>query len=389
MDADFKRRAISGYFIGVMSGTSMDAVDACIMDFSARQPQVIAHYSASLDDLRDELRALALGTPTLSHGDVIDHLGQLDIRMARRISECVNTLVQQSGLAKHEIVAVGCHGQTIRHRPTQTYPFTLQIADPNTIAELTGIAVIADFRRRDLAAGGQGAPLVPLAHQALFAFESSARPVIFVNLGGICNVSIITPDAPLLGFDTGPANTLMDAWISAHLNLPFDANGDWAKTGVIDTALLGRLMQAPYFHAQPPKSTGIEAFNLAWLHAVAADDLARLAPEHVQATLAALTAHTLALAIAPWLDPNQATKIILAGGGARNAHLVDAIAQAVRAISPDSTPITSDHLAIDPQCVECAAFAWLARQFLLGLAGNAPSVTGARGERILGGFYPA
>jgi anhydro-N-acetylmuramic acid kinase len=230
---------------------------------------------------------------------------------------------------------------------------------------------------------------VPLAHQALFACESTLEPLIFVNLGGICNVTIITPDAPLLGFDTGPANTLMDAWINAHLNLPFDANGAWAKTGAIDTALLSRLMRAPYFHAQPPKSTGIEEFNLAWLRAMAAEDLARLAPEHVQATLAALTARTLALAIAPWLSPSQPARIILAGGGARNGHLVDAITQAVRVISPNSTPAASDHLTIDPQCVECAAFAWLARQFLLGLAGNAPSVTGARGARILGGFYPA
>jgi anhydro-N-acetylmuramic acid kinase len=389
MDADFKRRAMSGYFIGVMSGTSMDAVDACIVDFSARQPQVIAHYSAPLDDLRDELRAAALGAPVLTHGDAIDNLGQLDIRMAQRISECVNTLVQQSGLAKHEIIAVGCHGQTIRHRPVQTPPFTLQIGDPNTIAELTGLNVIADFRRRDMAAGGQGAPLVPLAHQALFACESISAPLIFVNLGGICNVTIITPDAPLLGFDTGPANALMDAWIGAHLNLPFDANGAWANKGVIDTTLLSRLMQAPYFHAQPPKSTGIEQFNLAWLRAVAAEDLARLAPEDVQATLAALTARTLASAIAPWLGSNLPTRIILAGGGARNGHLVEAITQAVRAISPASTLERSDAHAIDPQCVECAAFAWLARQFLLGLAGNAPSVTAARGERVLGGFYPA
>jgi anhydro-N-acetylmuramic acid kinase len=389
MDADTKRRAETGYFIGVMSGTSMDAVDACIVDFSTRPPQVVAHHSAPLDDLRDELRALALGAPVLTHGDAIDYLGQLDIRMARRISECVNTLVQQSGLSKHEMIAVGCHGQTIRHRPSQAHPFTLQIGDPNTIAELTGIAVIADFRRRDMAAGGQGAPLVPLAHQALFADECPAAPLIAVNLGGICNVTIITPDAPLLGFDTGPANTLMDAWIGAQLHQPFDANGAWAKTGVTDTALLNRLMAAPYFHAQPPKSTGIEAFNLTWLHTLAADDLARLAPEHVQATLVALTARTLASAIAPWLSPSQPTRIILAGGGARNGHLVDAITQAVRAISPHSTPETSDHLAIDPQCVECAAFAWLARQFLRGLAGNAPSVTGARGARILGGFYPA
>lgn len=389
MDADIKRRAESGYFIGVMSGTSMDAVDACIVDFSAHQPQVIAHYSAPLDDLRDELRALASGAPVLMQGDAIDYLGQLDIRMAQRMSECINTLVQQSGLAKHEIVAVGCHGQTIRHRPSQAHPFTLQIGDPNTIAELTGIAVIADFRRRDIAAGGQGAPLVPLAHQALFAHEPTSAPLIAVNLGGICNVTIMTPDAPLLGFDTGPANALMDAWIYAHLNLPFDANGAWAKSGVTDITLLNRLMDAPYFHAQPPKSTGTETFNLAWLTTMAADDLARLAPEQVQSTLATLTARTLASAIAPWLSPSQGAKIILAGGGARNGHLVNCISEAVQAIAPEATIQPSDALAIDPQCVECAAFAWLARQFLLGLAGNAPSVTGARGARILGGFYPA
>ena len=389
MNADLKQQAIEGYFIGVMAGTSMDAVDACLVDFSADQPRIIAHHSAPLDDLRDDLRALALCLPAASQTDALDALGQLDIRMAQRISECVNRLVLQSGLAKNQIIAVGCHGQTVRHRPALSAPFTLQIGDPNTIAELTGLNVIADFRRRDIAAGGQGAPLVPLAHQAFFPHEPSSAPLIAVNLGGICNVSIITADAPLIGFDTGPANTLLDAWINLHQQVPFDADGRWARTGTPDALLLQKLLDEPFFNALPPKSTGIEQFNLAWLRSMAGDELARLAPEDVQATLATLTARSLAAAIAPWLKSNAAAKIILAGGGVRNRHLVEAITLAVRAISPACTPELSDAHAIDPQCVECAAFAWLARQFLLGLPGNAPSVTGASGARILGGFYPA
>ncbi|MHB1230782.1 MAG: anhydro-N-acetylmuramic acid kinase [Halothiobacillus sp.] len=390
MGADLKNRALSGCFIGVMSGTSMDAVDACIVDFSASRPRVIAHHDLPLDDLRDELRALALGERHLAKGDAIDRLGWLDIRMAERISLCVNALLKQSGRTAQDIVAIGCHGQTIRHRPTQEYPFTLQIGDPNTIGELTGIPVITDFRRRDLAAGGQGAPLVPLAHQALFsAADPTQTSLIAVNLGGICNITVMEPDTPLIGFDTGPANTLLDAWVSRHLQRPFDENGDWAQTGTPSTVLLNQLLAEPFFRLPPPKSTGIEQFNLDWLTHRAGALLAQLPPSHVQATLTALTAHTLTEALHPWLNRANPPNIVLAGGGARNAYLIDLIHQAVQKINPSVVLQLSDELAIDPQCVECAAFAWLARQFLLGLAGNAPSVTGARGARVLGGFYPA
>lgn len=393
MNTDCRRDSTpSRPLIGVMTGTSMDAVDACIVDFSSHRPRVVGHHTRALDDLRPDLLRLAQGAANTSTEpyDAIDLLGQMDIKLARRIGECVRELLTKQGLTAQDIAAIGCHGQTIRHRPNLATPFTLQIGDPNTIAEETGIPVVADFRRRDMAAGGQGAPLVPPAHRVLFAADTPDEVLIAVNLGGICNITVSSPDGHLIGFDTGPANTLMDAWIRRHKQHPFDEEGRWAASGELRATLLARLLDEPYFHRPYPKSTGPEFFNLDWLSKRAGDILGPLPPEDVQATLLSLTAQTLATAIQPWvMAKSTRPRVILAGGGARNPILVDRIRLAIRHMAPNTPIELSDQSGIDPQCVECVAFAWLARQFLLGEAGNAPSVTGARGARILGGYYPA
>lgn len=386
---DLAARAEKGVFIGVMSGTSMDGVDACAVDFSGNRPRVIAHKTVDLDDLDTDMRLLATGAP-LDPLDTLDALGQMDARMAERVSACVNALLHEHDLHAHDIVAIGSHGQTLRHRPALDPAFTLQIGDPNRIAERTGIAVVADFRRRDMAAGGQGAPLVPPAHRALFGEQEGQEiTLVTVNLGGIGNIAVMAPDAPLLGFDTGPANTLMDAWIKHHRGLSFDVNGQWAASGKPNESLLQQLLSEPFFRQVAPKSTGIEHFNLNWLRAQAGSWLETLPPEDIQATLAALTAHTIAESLRPWLSTSPGVLVVLAGGGAKNRMLTALIQDSIHTIRAGTRVKTSDVFGIDPQCVECAAFAWLARQFLLGEAGNAPSVTGAKGSRILGGFFPA
>jgi anhydro-N-acetylmuramic acid kinase len=387
--SDLTARAEKGVFIGVMSGTSMDGIDACAVDFSGNHARVIAHQTLDLGELAKDMRLLALGNIP-KHIDAIDFLGQLDAHMAERVSTCVKALLSEHRIQASDIVAIGSHGQTVRHRPASTPSFTLQIGDPNVIAERTGIAVVADFRRRDMAAGGQGAPLVPPAHRALFgAKEGEDSTLITINLGGIGNIAVMTPDAPLLGFDTGPANTLMDAWIKLHRGLSFDDNGLWAASGKSSEALLRHLLNEPFFRQAAPKSTGIELFNLDWLRAQAVPWLESLPPEDIQATLASLTAQTIAESLRPWLTTSSEPLVVLAGGGARNKYLTDLIRDSIHNIRAGTRVETSDLFGIDPQCVECAAFAWLARQFLLGEGGNAPSVTGAEGLRILGGFFPA
>ena len=299
--SDLAARAEKGVFIGVMSGTSMDGIDACAVDFSGKHARVIAHQTLDLGDLAKDMRALALGKIP-EHIDAIDLLGQLDTQMAERVSECVLALLSEHRIKASDIVAIGSHGQTVRHRPASTPSFTLQIGDPNVIAERTGIAVIADFRRRDMAAGGQGAPLVPPAHRVLFgAKEGKDNALITVNLGGIGNIAVMAPDTPLFGFDTGPANTLMDAWIKQQRGLDYDENGQWAASGKPNEDLLQHLLKEPFFQQAPPKSTGIELFNLDWLRSQAGHWLDILPAEDIQATLASLSAQTIAESLRPWL----------------------------------------------------------------------------------------
>lgn len=386
---DLAARAGTGIFIGVMSGTSMDGIDACAVDFSGEHPRVIGHQTLELGELAADMRALSLGKIP-AHVDAIDFLGQMDARMAERISACVLALLSAHRIKAADVVAVGSHGQTIRHRPTANPSFTLQIGDPNLIAERTGIAVVADFRRRDMAAGGQGAPLVPPAHRALFgAMEGERSVLITVNLGGIGNIAVMAPDTPLFGFDTGPANALMDAWIKRQHGFDYDENGQWAASGKLNEELLQHLLKEPFFQQAAPKSTGIELFNLDWLYARAGHWLNTLPPEDIQSTLASLSAQTIAESLRPWLMDAGDPLVVLAGGGARNSFLIRLIRESVQNIRAETRVESSDYFGIDPHCVECAAFAWLARQFLLGEESNAPSVTGAKSVRTLGGFFPA
>jgi len=384
----------SELYIGAMTGTSIDGLDLCLVDFTASPPRLVGHQQQPLGAaLTAQLRALASASlpATLPVGarDAIDVLGVADRALAEATAEGVQALLRQTGHAPSAIRAIGSHGQTVRHRPGWgPDAFTLQIGDPSRIAEATGIPVACDFRRRDMAAGGQGAPLVPAAHAALFPPATDATTTLVVNLGGIANVSVLAHDKEPLGFDTGPANTLMDAWHARHHGAAFDAGGRWAASGTIQPELLSRLLDDPYFAQAAPKSTGPEHFNLDWLAAAAGPLLDRTATADVQATLLALTVTSIARAVEPWLEEAEGeAEVIVCGGGAHNGQLME---QLHRSLAGRVTAVaTSTSRGFPPETVEGAAFAWLARQLAQGQPGNAPSVTGAAGPRLLGGWYPA
>jgi len=369
---------MSEHYIGLMSGTSADGVDAVCVQFGDEPSVVIrSHcYQRYPEPLR--MRLLALMTPG---SDEIDRMGALEVELAEIFAAISTEARKAAGLAVSAIRAIGSHGQTLRHRPSGPYAFTLQVGDPARIAERTGIPTIADFRRRDMAAGGQGAPLVPAFHQWLFQHETQTRAII--NIGGIANVTLIpgkTTGGPVLGFDTGPGNALLDAWIRDQTGAAQDTDGRYAAQGLVHQGLLTILRQDPYFAVPPPKSTGREHFTLSWLK----DRLKQLpqpvSAVDVQATLTHLTAITLTDAIAPF-SPDE---VFLCGGGTANPVLTGTLAQVSR--KPIKT--TSD-LGLNPQLVEPVAFAWLARQTVLGRPGNTPSATGARHSVILGALYPA
>ncbi len=364
-------------FIGLISGTSLDGIDAVLVESSETIPKLLkASHTPYEASLQKDLRRLC------QPGDnEIDLLGELDRQVAAAFAESVNRLLSDSGLASGEITAIGSHGQTIRHRPMAKHPFTLQIGDPNTLAEMTGITTVSDFRRRDMAAGGEGAPLVPAFHQA--ALQIADRDRIALNLGGIANITCLpkTGSGEVIGFDTGPANTLMDGWINKHKGSPFDRNGDWAREGQIIQSLLDDLLRDSYFTQAYPKSTGTEYFNLPWLEARLGDG--HYTPVDVQRTLAELTAVSVTQAIEE--TGFSSAEILVCGGGAHNSHLIHRLQQRL----PRASVYSSAEAGLEPDWVEAIAFAWLAQRTLAGLPGNLPSVTGARREVILGGIYPA
>jgi anhydro-N-acetylmuramic acid kinase len=362
-----------GLYLGLMSGTSMDAIDATLVDFDGSPLKIVAASATAFDaDLKRRISAV-LDTPT---GVALDELGQIDVELAQGFAQAALALLSNAGISPGRVAAIGSHGQTLRHRPDLTPPFTWQIGDPNTLTEMTGITVVADFRRRDVAAGGQGAPLLPVFHDNVFRSDTEDR--VIVNLGGIANVTILRRDTTVTGFDTGPANRLLDAWISLHRHKEFDADGAWAATGSCDDTLLQSLLDEPYLAMNPPKSTGRELFNLPWLNNKLG--LFSRRPEDVQATLQQFTAVTVAAAVGKHA-PGAA--LYVCGGGAHNAGLLGAIAQQV---APNRVATTAA-LGLDPDYVEAVAFAWFARRTLDGLTSSAGSVTGAAGARILGGVY--
>ena len=336
--------------------------------------RVRAHAHQSFPgNLRADLLAL-----TQSCQDEIHRAQCAAIELADVYARVVTELLREGALLPTTVRAIGAHGQTVRHRPERGY--SVQINAPALLAERTGIAVVADFRSRDIASGGQGAPLVPAFHQAAFWRPGEALAVL--NLGGIANLTLIDPAGGTIGFDCGPANTLIDGWIRKHRGSEFDAGGSWAAGGRVAPALLHDLLAEPYFAALPPKSTGQELFNLAWLHRALAAH-ATLGPQDVQATLAELTAATVAQDLQRHLP--EARTVLVCGGGSENADLV----QRLRRLMPGVDVVSSSVRGIPPQQVEAAAFAWLAARTLAGLPGNVPAVTGAAGPRVLGAVYPA
>jgi len=364
------------YFIGLMSGTSLDSIDAALVDLSQGFKLLASHSTPITDALRE--RILKLTQP----GDnEIELMGRLDTELARSFATAVLELLHKCNLSVDQIQAIGSHGQTLRHRPEAG--FTLQIGDPSLITELTGITTVADFRRRDIAAGGQGAPLVPAFHHALFSQAGTNR--IIINIGGMANLTLLPGniDKPVTGFDTGPGNVLMDSWIAQHLNLPYDADGNWARQGRVLPDLLQQLLREPFFQQPAPKSTGRELFNMEWLSRHLAAQPHTTEPCDVQATLTELTAVTIADAVAN--QPLSNPDLFLCGGGSHNALLKERL----QALLPDHAIDTTEALGLDPDWVEAAAFAWLASRALEKRSGNLPAVTGASGERILGGIYLA
>lgn len=371
-------------YIGLLSGTSMDGMDACLADFTSPVPTILGTlHKPYPDPLLSELRALL--HPAAEAG--VHRMARLDAWLGDLFGETVSELLQGSPRPSSPIIAIGSHGQTLRHSPQGDWPYTVQIGDPHRIAERTGLTVIADFRRRDLAAGGQGAPLVPPAHAAFFGHTDETR--VIANIGGISNITVL-PRSPqgddhsaVWGFDTGPGNTLMDAWIIRHRGLAYDRDGAWALEGKVHHALLEMLLADPYFQRPHPKSTGPELFNLDWLKAVAPAEASTLPVEDTQATLLELTARSLlqaTKAAAP-----DADRLLVCGGGAFNKALMNRLQELAGSMPVESTAAHG----VDPAWVEALAFAWLARQTMNGLAGNLPAVTGARGARILGAIYPA
>jgi anhydro-N-acetylmuramic acid kinase len=363
-------------FAGVMSGTSLDGIDAVVAEFApsrgvACTTQGAAHL-AYPTMLRDEL--LALQTPGANE---LARAGSAANMLAELYADAIARALAAAKLAPENVIAAGVHGQTLRHRPERG--FTLQLNNPARVAERAGVAVVADFRSRDVAAGGQGAPLVPAFHAALFG--KSGRHRVIVNIGGIANITDLPPGGPVRGFDTGPGNVLSDLWCARNRGDPFDLGGGWAATGKVNAALLASLLAEPFFAALPPKSTHRDTFNLAWLEERLTAANWHGEADDVQSTLVALTARTIADAIRT--HAKDAAEVLACGGGARNATLM----KTLRAeLAPRRVATTADE-GVPVEHVEALAFAWLAREAMAGRPGNLPAVTGARGPRVLGAIY--
>ncbi len=392
---------MSELFLGLISGTSADGIDAALVRFDSATKPVTAGKKASppRGDKRlssppqdsgfamqvvaaetfaypAEFRARLLALTAANAAIPLDEFGALDVAVGVSFADAAMTLLANAGVSAADVRAIGSHGQTVRHRPDGRYPFSLQIGDAAVIAERTGILTVADFRRADVAAGGQGAPLAPAFHAAAFA---NLMPCALLNLGGIANLSLLNGPEDILGFDTGPANCLLDAWNARHTGTPCDAGGAWASSGTVDPGLLDSLLDDPYFKAAPPKSSGREYFNLDWLDARLGPR--QITPVDVQATLLALSVRSIVEALRMSASPTR--RVLACGGGVHNQALMSALATALRPLELTSTASAG----LDPDFVEAALFAWLARQRLAHRPGNLPSVTGARGPRVLGALH--
>lgn len=362
-------------YVGLMSGTSMDAVDAALIDISIDGLNLLRYrqyaYPKPIVVQLREARCRDLN---------LDQVAQLDVCVGSFFGEACMRLLEEAEVDPLAVTAIGSHGQTLRHRPDATPPYTLQVGDPNRIAQITGISTVSDFRRMDMALGGQGAPLTPAFHQACFGVDQASRVVL--NIGGIANITILPrePGAAVQGFDTGPGNALMDDWIRRHKGAPMDLDGRWAASGRVEPRLLSVLLDDPYLALMPPKSICRGYFDLAWLERHLAS-LQPVSPADVQATLLEYTAETIARAVERFAG--DAREVLVCGGGCHNRRLMDVLAARLPTYHVKSTA----DVGMDPDAVEAAAFAWLAWRRLQELPGSLPSVTGARGPAILGAVY--
>jgi anhydro-N-acetylmuramic acid kinase len=361
-------------YIGVMSGTSLDGLDIALIEQTANTCKLIgSHYMPMPSSLQRSLLELC------SAGDnELERAALAEQDWVRLAAQGIGQLIKEAQLSNQHIRAIGSHGQTVRHSPSDGY--TIQIGNPALLAELTGIDVVADFRRRDVAAGGQGAPLVPAFHSAIFAHQQKERAIL--NIGGFTNITLLSPGRPIEGFDCGPGNVLMDTWINEHKGEPYDRLGAWAASGSISSSLLGAFLSDPFFAKQGPKSTGRELFNLSWLKQKLLP-FPKLPEADVQATLAELTA--LSVSDALKLAQPKCTEVFICGGGAHNEFLLKRLS----AHLPDTYVTTTETLGVSPDWVEAMAFAWLAHCFIERIPGNCPDVTAAKGVRVLGALYPA
>jgi anhydro-N-acetylmuramic acid kinase len=361
-------------YIGLISGTSMDGVDAALVEFGNRSLKIVSGRTTPYPDaLRNQLRDAARKPNTCT----TDVIGTLDQWVGECFRDATRELLQAAAVDPARVRAIGSHGQTLRHRPDEARPYTLQIGNADVIAKGTGIDCVADFRSADLALGGQGAPLVPPFHDWLFRSPDADRCVL--NIGGIANITVLPAGpGPVTGFDTGPGNTLLDAWIRRHQDRAFDDGGRWAASGAPIRPLLEAMLADPYFAKAPPKSTGFEYFNEAWLSGWLTDDMP---PADVQATLAELTAVTVAEAIGRYAADTR--EVLVCGGGVKNLDLLRRLGER---LAPVALASTAD-IGLDPDRVEACAFAWLAMRRLNGDPGNAPGVTGASRETVLGAIH--
>jgi anhydro-N-acetylmuramic acid kinase len=363
---------MSDLYIGIMSGTSLDGVDAALVVFENDTCQLKETlFLAYPDSLKTDL--LALHEPQHNELEAACILG---CRLAHLYADAIKQLLIKAKVNAADIAAIGCHGQTIRHRPEQG--FTIQIGNNALLAELTNINIVGDFRSRDIAAGGQGAPLVPAFHQAMFGSKKANRAI--VNIGGIANITYLGKNGQVLGFDTGPGNMLLDSWTKLKIDKDYDKNGDWSATGVVIDSLLTNMLAEPYFALPPPKSTGRDLFNDHWLkqHQL----YPHLRPQDVARTLVSLTAHTIHNGIAQ--DCDQIDEVYVCGGGTHNALLMSEL----KDMLGSRLVTTTDALGVGVDWVEAVAFAWLAKQTLDNKPSNLPAVTGAKGLRVLGAIFP-
>ena len=362
------------YYIGIMSGTSLDGIDAVLTDLNSKPPLLLNTFYQPYDK---NLRSQILDLHQSGNNEL--HLAaMLSNKLAHCYAKTVINLLNKHKIKSQSVTAIGCHGQTVRHCPQPEMNYSIQLGNASLLAELTGITVVADFRSRDIAAGGQGAPLVPAFHQLLFQDPEINR--VIVNIGGISNITSLASNTKIVGFDCGPGNILMDSWCQRHLGTTYDKNGTWAESGETIPALLEELMSLKFFSVPPPKSTGREIFNLTWLKKYLSGNES---PQDVQATLLQLTSKAITDAILIWFP--STTEIYLCGGGARNIALTSQIQTSL----PGKKVAPTDVLGTNADWLEAFAFAWLAKQTIEGIPSSIPSVTNAKGERILGAIYQA